>query len=131
MIGDVIVGIALRFTSNGVYTMERLAASAALANARLNEQTAAMAHASTPARAREPCVSVTVRVAVAARYFLITGDGDQLPSSIEGGVSLGQYIRKHRINFPAGAGSQLAWGTCAGCTCEKYKSSEPSALTFG
>jgi|GEM_PF-4635291 TP901 family phage tail tape measure protein len=43
MIGDILVGIAIRFTSNGVLTMERLAAATAGANARLNEQTAALA----------------------------------------------------------------------------------------
>jgi hypothetical protein len=37
-----------------------------------------------------------------------TPGGFQEPSRIDGLLSLGQYIRSMRMNFPAGAGSQLA-----------------------
>jgi hypothetical protein len=48
-----------------------------------------------------------VRAAGSVQPAFFTGGGDQVPSRIEGGVSLGQYIRIIRINSPAGAGSQL------------------------
>ena len=44
---------------------------------------------------------------VQAEPTFFTAGGDHELSMIEGGVSLGQYMRSIRTNFPFGAGSQL------------------------
>src|SRR5580704_5724921 len=54
--------------------------------------------------------------------------GFQLPSRIEGGVSLGQYSRIIGTNLALGAGSQLASFALPGESAWRYRSTEPSAL---
>ena len=51
-----------------------------------------------------------------------------MPSMSEGGVSLGQYNRSIRMNFPFGAGSQLASLALPGESDCRYMSTEPSAF---
>src|SRR5262249_12271285 len=57
-----------------------------------------------------------------------TAGGFQLPSRIDGGVSLGLYSRSARMNWPSGAGSQFGSLSLPGDSCWMYRSTEPSAL---
>ena len=70
---------------------------------------AAMIWQAIPARSVEndPKRTLRVRKRLPQPAFL-AGGGDHVPSRIEGGVSLGQYIRINRMNWSLGAGSQLA-----------------------
>jgi hypothetical protein len=52
-------------------------------------------------------VSLTIAIRGYGAPTLITCGTFQLPSMIEGAVSLGQYIRSIRIKSPLGAGSQF------------------------
>jgi len=55
----------------------------------------------------------------------------ELSGRIEGGCSLGQYIRIVRMKSPFGEGSQLASLSLPGDSFWKYSVSEPSELNFG
>ncbi len=61
--------------------------------------------------------------------FLMTGTS-HVPSIIDGGVALGQYIRSIGTNAPLGAGNQLASLSLPGDWFWKYNVNEPSALYF-
>ena len=54
--------------------------------------------------------------------------GFQVPSMMEGGVSLGQYRRIIGMNFARGAASQLASFAFPEESAWRYKSTEPSGL---
>jgi hypothetical protein len=56
--------------------------------------------------------------------------GAQVPSTIEGGVLVGQYIRITKVNFPFGAGSQFASFAVPGESAWRYMSAEPSLLVM-
>lgn len=53
-------------------------------------------------------VANTAGAAICYLAITFTPGGFQVPSMIDGSVSLGQYNRIIRTNLPAGAGSQLA-----------------------
>src|SRR5262245_6812473 len=52
------------------------------------------------------------------------------PSMIEGLLSLGQYIRSIKMNFPGGAGSQLDSLAAPGESFWIWRSTDPSALAL-
>src|SRR5262245_2836376 len=56
--------------------------------------------------------------------------GVQLPSRIDGALSLGQYMRSIGMNSPFGAGSQLASLSAPGDSVWKYSVIEPSGFAF-
>src|SRR5271157_5276373 len=60
----------------------------------------------------------------------LAAGGVQLPSTIEGGVVVGQYKRMTKTNLPFGAGSQLASFALPGDSACRYMSTEPSGLVM-
>jgi hypothetical protein len=73
--------------------------------------------------------SSAVRAApLSAHGVFATAGGVHDSSSMDGAVSLGQYIRSMAMNGPFGAGSQLFCLALPGDAFWKYSVSEPSLL---